>query len=331
MQDNEDGSDQRLIGSRDFAVFQTRKAELHAHLNGCIPPSLVAALLPPDQRVESTTILTPVSSMQEYFGPWTVFRALGKSADDMARIIQVAADFLAADNVVYAELRNSVRHVAALNRVSLEEALEWISTGMEAASMRTGVDLNLIVSLTREHFSMEGAERMLRALASAANDRLVGIDLTGDEGVEIPPAASQIFRRAKDELGLGVTIHAGETGTAQDIRWAIEDCRADRIGHGVASVSDPGCLDLIRTRDVCVEVCLTSNLMTGAVSSLDQHPVREFLEQEIEFALCSDNPQMHLRSLSFEYELFSSICPDSDALAHQFDTQMRHAFAMRGR
>jgi len=82
-----------------------KKAELHAHLNGSIPPSLVASFLPPNQRVTSTTILAPVSSMQEYFRPWTVFRELSKSQDDTERVIQVAADFLAADNVVYAELR----------------------------------------------------------------------------------------------------------------------------------------------------------------------------------------------------------------------------------
>jgi adenosine deaminase len=179
-------------------VAGNKKAELHAHLNGCIPPSLVAELLPVEERVTSTTILRPVRTMQEYFQPWSVFRTLATTADSTERIIQVAADCLAADGVVYAELRNSVRHLAALNDISLREALEWLCDGMETASSRTGVDLRLIVSLTREHFSMEAANEMLTAMASVKHGRLVGIDLTGDEKEPVPRKAASIFRKAKD-------------------------------------------------------------------------------------------------------------------------------------
>jgi len=168
-------------------LFGYRKAELHAHLNGCIPPSLVAELLHPDEVVAATTILEPVGSMQEYFEPWTVFRNLATSPEATERIIQVAAGYLSADGVVYAELRNTVRHLANLNDIPLEEATEWLCAGMEEASVRTGVDLRLIVSLTREHFSLEASERLLLAIASVAHPRLVGIDLTGDEGIDCPP------------------------------------------------------------------------------------------------------------------------------------------------
>ena len=312
-------------------VFGYRKAELHAHLNGCIPPSLVAELLHPDEVVAATTILEPVASMQEYFEPWTVFRNLATSPEATERIIQVAAGYLSADGVVYAELRNTVRHLANLNDIPLEEATEWLCAGMEEASVRTGVDLRLIVSLTREHFSLEASERMLLAIASVAHPRLVGVDLTGDESIDVPRSASRIFRRAKDEFGLGVTIHAGERGPSSNITWAIAECHADRIGHGLAAAADRDCLRLIRSTGVCIEVCLTSNLLTRSVPSLDRHPVRCFAEEGIDFVLCTDNPQMHLRPLSFEYELFSSLCPNSPVLARQLDTQMRFAFATRGR
>jgi adenosine deaminase len=310
-------------------VTDYKKAELHAHLNGCIPPSLVAELLPVEERVTRTTILRPVRTMQEYFQPWSVFRRLATTADSTERIIQVAADCLATDGVVYAELRNSVRHLAALNGISLSEALEWLCGGMEIASSRTGVDLRLIVSLTREHFSIEAANEMLAAMAYVKHGRLVGIDLTGDESYPVPREAAKIFRKAKDNLGLGVTIHAGESGPPENVRWAIEECRATRIGHALSAADDPTSLELIKVQDVCVEVCLTSNLLTGRFASLDLHPVRQFADQGIPFVLCTDNPQMHLRPLSFEYEIFSSLCPESPLLAEQFDTQMRYAFASR--
>jgi adenosine deaminase len=197
---------------------------------------------------------------------------------------------------------------------------------MEEAAQASAVDIRLIVSLTREHFDMDLARKMLGAIGAVAHPRIVGIDLTGDESVNVPGEASRVFREAKS-LGLGVTIHAGETGPSSNIRWAIEECAADRVGHAVAAAGDAGCLELLRERGTCVEVCLTSNLLTGAVQSLDAHPVSVFVDEGVTFVLCSDNPQMHLRPLSFEYEVFSSICPASDALDRQAAVQRAHAFA----
>lgn len=95
---------------------------------------------------------------------------------------------------------------------------------------------------------------------------MIGLDLAGNEDITPPPETASLFRSAKDKYGLGITIHAGETGNADNIRNAIISYGADRIGHGTAVIRSPEIMDLIRELDICIEVCPISNRLTGAVS-----------------------------------------------------------------
>jgi adenosine deaminase len=125
---------------------------------------------------------------------------------------------------------------------------------------------------------------------------------------------------------LGVTIHAGEFGGAANIQWAIEQCQADRVGHGLAMVSDSKLLDSIVKQGTCIEVCLTSNLLTGRLAKLDDHPVTRFIEAGVNFVLCSDNPAVHQKPLSAEYKDFLELTNRHDIVQGMFDRQMFHAF-----
>src|SRR5712691_5257189 len=96
--------------------------------------------------------------------------------------------------------------------------------------------------------------------------QIVGLDVAGDEAFPIAPELARLLREATAELGLGVTIHAGEVGPPEHIRFAIEACGARRIGHGLAATQSPPLLDLLKERDICLELCLRSNMLTSAVS-----------------------------------------------------------------
>lgn len=78
-----------------------------------------------------------------------------------------------------------------------------------------------------------------------------------------PTELPSLFREAKDRFGLGITIHAGETGRAENVRSAVELFGADRIGHGTAAGKDPELLELLSSLGICVEVCPISNRLTG--------------------------------------------------------------------
>ena len=320
-----------------MSAFQgIEKAELHAHLNGSLPPSAMRQLLlerglheDPDLGVPAP-IMEPVRGLEEYFAPWTLLRALPTDEAALAQLATAAACELASDGVTYAELRSSIVYIAKRNNVALETAVEWLLSAFAEASHATGVDLRLVTSIVREQSDLESANLLLAALARYAEDeRLVGVDLCGNEEAPIDNQIARFFRSAKDEHGLGVTIHAGETGKAENINWALAECGAERIGHGLAAADDPRLLDRLTEGGICIEVCLTSNRLTGLVPNLSEHPVLRFHEAGVDFVVCADNPQLHVLGLSHEYALLAELVGDESLIAQMHTRQMRYAFAER--
>lgn len=311
------------------------KAELHAHFNGCVPPEAIHQLIQkygvpiPDgySLPDDLMLLKPVSTLIDYFRPWFVFKRLPVGQDCLDQMFLTASQALVADGVRYAELRNSPFNIAEINNISLERTVEWMLESAMKASEKSGIDLRLIISLSRYKFDLARANSLLSAIAKASYRRkIVALDLSGDEDEPICGDVSALFQRAKQDLGLGVTIHAGETGNADNVRWAVEACHADRVGHGLAASTDPDMLELLRSRNVCVEVCLHSNLITGRLNSFESHPVHSFIEASVPFVLCTDNPQVHRVTLSEEYRLFVSATGRHDLIETMYDTQMAYAF-----
>jgi len=181
--------------------------------------------------------------------------------------------------------------------------------------------------MSRFNFDFDFAEKLLKSIVrSNLGGTIVGIDLVGDEGLPIPSEASKIFKKAKEEYGLGITIHAGETGNLGNILWAVDECCADRIGHGLAASGSQKVMDHLREKDVCVEVCLQSNYLTGNVENVMEHPVTKFIENGVPFVLCTDNPALQDFSLSDEYELFEKITGREDILKHMISWQRKYSF-----
>jgi adenosine deaminase len=304
------------------------KAELHAHLNGSVPVRLVREL---GGRDEEYITSTPVPNLEAYFKPWALARRLASSRENLTRLVDGVARALVEDGVRYAELRNSVRHLGGLNDIHWTESIAWLLDSFDEASDRESIDLRLIVTLTREGFDNELAHRMLDACRPLVHHpRLVGLDLAGDETLPLPDKASTVFRRAADELGFGITIHAGEvSGTSANILWALDSCRALRLGHAIAATEDERVLERLRSSSACVEVCLTSNRLTSSVPDLHNHPVKIFLERGVDFVLCSDNPGMHDRYLTEEYVTFVELIGSPEHLDGMYERQMRFSFADR--
>jgi adenosine deaminase len=311
------------------------KAELHAHLNGCIPTVVVQELLrefsvripegfDPETDLQVTT---PVNTLAEYFRPWYLLKLLPVGKACLDRMVLESLRSLAADGVSYVELRNSPFSIAKQNNIPLEESLEWLVDSLAAASFETGIDARLVPGLSRFDCSAEQGRILLAAIKSSNRDgRIVGVDLSGDEDKPIDEELTRFFRSAKDEIDLGVTIHAGETFVASNIEWAVIECGANRIGHGLAAATDPRLLELLATRDVCVETCLSSNILTGRVASIHQHPVGAFIDSGVPFVLCTDNPSVHNVPLSGEYALFRERFPESAVLETMYDRQVKYSF-----
>jgi adenosine deaminase len=312
-----------------------KKAELHAHLNGCVPTHVAQKLLRDfnvtlpegfDPNVD-LQVLQPVTGLAQYFRPWYLLKLLPVGRECLFQMVAASVSTLRDDGIEYVELRNSPFSIASRNNISLAECLDWMTDSLAQAREVHKIDARLILSLSRFDCSPDQAERLLSAIkASNGRELIVGVDLSGDEDKPVDRSLAGYFREARDQLGLGVSIHAGETFIAANVEWAVNECRAHRVGHALAVATQPRLLELLESKGVCVEVCLSSNFLTQKVAELEHHPVRQLLDRQIPFVLCADNPAIHAKSLSDEYALFALKFPDSRALDTMYDTQIRHSF-----
>ena len=123
---------------------------------------------------------------------------------------------------------------------------------------------------------------------------------------------SGLAERAAD-AGLGITVHAGEFSTA-NIEAALRVPGITRIGHGVHAATTPELLQRLADSGVTVECCLTSNVVLGAVPSLDEHPIRKFVDAGVPVTLSSDDPMRLCTTIAGEYEQAASLGFDESDL-----------------
>jgi adenosine deaminase len=319
------------------AVRGVEKAELHAHLAGCIPTHAAQDLLR-EFQIElpegfaldrDLSIAEPVPSLGDYFKPWLALGKLPQGRACLAHMFCLALGALAMDGVVYAELRHSPFKVVRINEVSFEVALHWAIEAIEEAQTAIpDIDPRLILGIDRAQVDLAHIREALHAFKTlGCPQQIVGLDVAGDEAFPIENGLAKLLRAATEELGLGVTIHAGEVGPPEHIRFAIEACGARRIGHGLSAMQSPPLLELLKERDICLELCLRSNVLTSAVSSLENHPIFTFIACDIPFVLCTDSPGIHAFSLSQEYVQFYELTGRADVLESMFAHQTRCAFS----
>jgi adenosine deaminase len=194
--------------------------------------------------------------------------------------------------------------------LSLEDVLDGISEGLELANHRFPIQARLIVSKSRDLNSDTmgrpwPTDDEIVELAIRYHDRgVVGLDLSGQESGYPPELFRSMFQRARD-AGLGITVHAGEAAGAESVRVAVETLGATRIGHGVRVVEDLELVKQIANMGVVLEICPTSNLYTGAVSSLQEHPVRRLCDAGVQVTISTDDPSVCKTTLTDEYLLLA--------------------------
>lgn len=316
-------------------IKQLPKKELHCHLNGSIPFGIVKEIMekeeikiPNDFKYPTDLFINKrVKSMQEYFKPWALLKRLSMNKSAIDLIFEGVLANFRKENIDYAEIRISPKTIMDNNLLPFEEALEWLIDAIKKAEKNTGGQGRIILTLDRFNYSILFSERLFEALKSKNEDRyIVAVDVVGDEQYLLPTGSNTFFKKCKDELGLGITIHAGETGNTNNVREAIEDFNTDRIGHGIALVNDQKLVDVVIKKGICVEICLQSNYLATNVHCIDEHPVLKFIEYNIPFVICSDNPAIHSFSLSQEYELFYRITKRDDILKNMYVTQSAFCF-----
>ncbi|MBN1518630.1 MAG: adenosine deaminase [Spirochaetales bacterium] len=297
------------------------KVELHDHLDGGLRPSTIIDLageygldLPASEPEELASWLHRGASRKNlglYLEGFSLTTAVMRTKDAIERVAREAIEDLAADGVVYAEIRFApILHVR--DDLDLESIVEAALRGMEAGKRTTGTEYGLILCAMRNMspaLSLETAE-----LAVSYRDRgVVGFDLAGDESGHPPKRHLEAFQYIRGK-NFNITIHAGEAFGPESIWQALQVCGAHRIGHGTRLVEDMastgtridkmGSLaSYVRDRRIPLECCLSSNVQTGAAADYSSHPFNVYYRNDFRVSLCTDNRLMSSTSLSDEFAL----------------------------
>lgn len=304
-------------------------------MNGAIPASTIRDILADEETVLPTGFeirrdlirITPSRSLADYLTPWQVLRLFPRKRENLDRLTHAVMGGLADNNVRFVELRSSILYLSMLQKCPPAQALERLIESTGKAAQSHGIRRGLILTVTRGDYSAVNLATLLQAYQDVGKPKdVIGLDLAGDEEMAYPTELPSLFRDAKERFGLGVTIHAGETGCVKNVRSAVELFGADRIGHGTAAGKDPELLELLSAKDICVEVCPISNRLSGAVPTNQAHPLQQFRRYGVPFVICSDNPAIHQRGLADDHATAIAEGLSISDLRQQYDVAKQYSF-----
>ncbi len=288
-------------------IARLPKVELHLHLEGSVRPETLRELAQKKSLLrrevtrwvgERTEQHFRYGSFQNFLQAFGVITLLLKTPEDYALATTRLIESLAEQNVRYAEVILSVG-VLLWKKQPVEEVFDAVARAATNAHERTGVRVQWIFDSIR-HFGIEHTREVLQWAIRFRPRGVVGFGIGGDEQRGPAKLFADIYREAR-EAGLRLTAHAGEAAGPESIRDAVERLGAERIGHGLTAVQDPGVMALLRERRIPLEVCPTSNVATGLIGRFEDHPLPRFLDAGLMVTLNSDDPGMFGTNLHEEF------------------------------
>jgi aminodeoxyfutalosine deaminase len=286
------------------------KIELHVHLEATVRPETLLEIarrndiaLPAD-TVEGIRELYDFRDFDHFIEVWILTTNALKTADDFRRVVVDYAEDAARHGAVYIEgIFSPIERT--WRGVGWDDIFSGYCDGAQEARGLHGVDVRLTPDITRGAAPEDGVE--LVGYAAKYRDRgVVGVGLGGEEALHPPEKFVEAFARAREE-GLGSVPHAGEVVGPVSIWGAIDALQADRVRHGIRAVEDPALLEELAARQIVLDVTPLSNVRTGVVKSLDEHPLPDLVAAGIPCTVSTDDPEMFDTDLTREYEAVASL------------------------
>lgn len=288
-------------------ISRLPKVELHVHLEGSVRPETLRELAATKGRLKRETEKWISArarqgyryrNFREFLEAFKLVTLLLEAPGDYALATRCLLEELARQNVKYAEVIFAAG-VVLWKKQPLDAVFEAVAAAADEARQRWGVRVNWIFDAIR-HFGAEHVQEVLRWAVRLRSRGVVALGIGGDEERGPAELFTEIFREARDQ-GLHRVAHAGESCGPESVRKAVELLGAERIGHGLTAARDPAVLALLRERRVPLEVCPTSNVATGVLARLEDHPFPQFLQAGLVVTLNSDDPAMFGTSLEKEF------------------------------
>jgi adenosine deaminase len=285
------------------------KAELHVHLDGSLRPQTMIDLARRNKQMLPATDpeqlrrymrVDDAANLEDYLRRFDITIPLLQTPEAIERVAYEMVEDAARDNVRYLEVRYCP-HLSVREGLTMDQVVAAELRGLQRGELEFGVIARVINCSLRQYepsLSLEIAQHSV-----AFRDKgVVAFDLAGPESGRPPGKHKAAFDLAAQGF-LGITVHAGEAAGAESVAEALQQCHANRIGHGTRLGESVRLLEYIRDRRIPIEINITSNVQTRAVSRAAEHPVRRYFDAGLNVTLCTDGWLMAGVSLSDEYWL----------------------------
>lgn len=278
-----------------------KKAELHRHLEGSIRLSTLIELSGQTLTAEDFLVTTPLEDLTAVLQRFFTTQKLLSTPEIIERVTYEVCEDAYKDGINILELRYAPSFLSIGHAFSWNNAHSAVMRGIQRAEKQFPMVVGVLGIIVRSQ-SFKEARKCVDFFIQNKKD-FIGMDLADEEVGFDCKIFAPLFQDAKKE-GLRITVHSGEEDVPQApqfVRDAIELLGAERIGHGLQIYKDRYTIDFVKERNVCLELCPTSNWITNNVKSLEKHPFPQLHEAGVAVTINSDDPGIMGFDLSNEY------------------------------
>jgi aminodeoxyfutalosine deaminase len=282
------------------------KIELHVHLEGALRPAGLMDMARRNGSPLAGLNLREVEQLYEFpdfpgfIGAWLRATDVIRTSADMRQLVVDYGAEAASHGAVYVEAIFSPAETVR-RKAGWDDLFAAATDGLAEVEDRFGLIMRLTPDIPRG-FEREEVEQTVVVSGRYRDRGVVGIGLGGLEAEYPPEPYAWAFAIARD-MGLGSVPHAGEVSGPASIRGALNALGADRIRHGIRAVEDPELVAELAERGIVLDVCPTSNVFTGAVASMSQHPLAALAAAGVRVTVNTDDPAFFHTDLSREHEI----------------------------
>ncbi|MBD3646119.1 MAG: hypothetical protein HUJ31_01440 [Pseudomonadales bacterium] len=284
-------------------IRELNKVELHCHLDGLLDPEMLRRLAGSGYDIDPTALdaVLPVTTKEDWIDRYIPAHdaILDAFPDLRPAILEEHIRRLIDQNVIYAEIMLS----GVFAPPSLEQSMDLVRKYRACAdhASRDAIQVEFVCAICRA--DREVVQRKVEWIIELHKAGLIcGFAIACEEDACTIESLADLFDQLHD-TGMGIEIHAGEWLGADTVRDAIDWGHPHRIGHGVHGFEDPALIDLLQARDIHLEFCPTSNLKTGAIAHIEDHPINVARQRGMNFSINTDDPGAFSCSMTSEFEL----------------------------
>ena len=290
------------------------KVEIHNHLEGSITPFTLHELAKKNfsgskfaQSLDECEKIYQFTNFQGFLSSFAEVNKLITSVSDLDIIIKNNVELMKTENYKYIEHFLSVD--TWLNKgMDLSELLDKVKENIKRHSSKNFQFGGIIIDFVRNYGPQNASKIMLDLgeIIEDYRDVVLGISIGGDE-VNFPAQLfTEVFNQAR-KLNLKTTAHSGEADGSDSVWQTILSLKTNRIGHGLRCHESTDLLKHLRVTQTPLEMCPTSNIKTGVLDKIENHPIRDYYDQGINITINTDDYGFFDSSLSSEFEICSKV------------------------